>query len=62
MLVVVAVVDCSYKANLKSHGGSSNAYTGTEDTVFHFDVSSDHLMGPDGALDRFAQFFIAPQV
>lgn len=44
---------------LSSHGGSSNAYTDTEDTVYFFDVGSDHL---SGALDRFAQFFIAPQV
>ncbi|CAM9208044.1 unnamed protein product, partial [Hapterophycus canaliculatus] len=52
----------SYKGYLKSHGGSGNAYTDTEDTVYYFDVASDHLLGPDGALDRFAQFFIAPQV
>ncbi|CAN0014546.1 unnamed protein product, partial [Hapterophycus canaliculatus] len=51
----------SYEAHLKSHGGSSNASTGAEDTTFYFDVASDHLLGPDGALDRFAQFFIAPQ-
>ncbi|CAM9877673.1 unnamed protein product [Pylaiella littoralis] len=53
--------EASYNAHLTSHGGSSNAYTGTEDTVYYFDVSSDHLVGPDDALDRFAQFFIAPQ-
>lgn len=49
----------SYSVFLSSHGGSSNAYTDTEDTVYFFDVGSDHL---NGALDRFAQFFIAPQV
>lgn len=49
----------SYATYLSSHGGSSNAYTDTEDTVYFFDVGSDYLKG---ALDRFAQFFIAPQV
>eukprot|EP00752_Nemacystus_decipiens_P006180 g5577.t1 len=48
----------SYATYLSSHGGSSNAYTDTEDTVYFFDVGSDYLKG---ALDRFAQFFIAPQ-
>eukprot|EP00904_Undaria_pinnatifida_P012432 jgi/Undpi1/8319/HiC_scaffold_25.g10788.m1 len=47
-----------YSTFLSSHGGSSNAYTDTEDTVYFFDVGSDYL---GGALDRFAQFFIAPQ-
>ncbi|CAB1099202.1 unnamed protein product [Ectocarpus sp. CCAP 1310/34] len=48
----------NYSTYLGSHGGTSNAYTDTEDTVYFFDVSSDYLKG---ALDRFAQFFIAPQ-
>eukprot|EP01039_Chlorochromonas_danica_P004184 gene4184-4597_t len=42
---------------LASHSGESNAYTDNEDTVYYFDVNADAL---DGALDRFAQFFIAP--
>jgi len=46
-----------YNVYLSSHGGSSNAYTDMESTNYHFDVSSDNL---EGALDRFAQFFIAP--
>lgn len=45
-----------YAAFLNSHGGSSNAYTSTEDTCYYFDVTKDHL---EGALDRFAQFFTA---
>ncbi|CAM9610251.1 unnamed protein product [Scytosiphon promiscuus] len=53
--------ESSYDAHLKSHGGSSNAFTAPEDTTYFFDVASEHLLGPDGALDRFAQFFIAPQ-
>ncbi|XP_019084921.1 PREDICTED: insulin-degrading enzyme-like 2 isoform X1 [Camelina sativa] len=39
------------------HGGSSNAYTTTEDTNYHFDINTDCF---DEALDRFAQFFIKP--
>ena len=39
----------SYSAYLGTHGGSSNAYTDTEDTVYYFDINSDYL---DGALDR----------
>ncbi|KAJ3413871.1 Insulinase (Peptidase M16) [Chytridiales sp. JEL 0842] len=40
-------------------GGSSNAYTGVENTNYYFEVSSDKEAF-EGALDRFAQFFIAP--
>jgi insulysin len=39
----------SYAAYLGEHGGGSNAYTDTEDTVYFFDVGSDYLKG---ALDR----------
>mmetsp|Transcript_33829 Transcript_33829/g.66784 ORF Transcript_33829/g.66784 Transcript_33829/m.66784 type:complete len:1007 (-) Transcript_33829:91-3111(-) len=46
-----------YNSYLSSHGGSSNAYTATEQTVYYFDVLSPHL---GGALDRFARFFIDP--
>ncbi len=42
---------------LSSHGGSTNAYTDQEDTVYYFDVGADFL---DDALDRFSQFFISP--
>ncbi|KAJ3032634.1 hypothetical protein HDV00_007305 [Rhizophlyctis rosea] len=42
---------------LQQHGGYSNAWTGGENTNFHFEVAADNL---EGALDRFAQFFIAP--
>ncbi|KAF1319109.1 Insulin-degrading enzyme, partial [Globisporangium splendens] len=47
----------SYSAFLNAHGGSSNAYTSARDTNFYFDVSAPHL---HEALDRFAQFFVAP--
>ncbi|XP_065640092.1 nardilysin isoform X1 [Hydra vulgaris] len=42
---------------LNSHGGSMNASTGNEATVFHFEVEPEHL---NESLDRFAQFFISP--
>jgi insulysin len=47
----------AYSAYLSAHGGSSNAYTSSEETNYYFDVQHQHLAG---ALDRFAQFFIAP--
>lgn len=46
-----------YQAYLTSHGGSSNAFTDLENTNYFFDVSAGNL---EGALDRFAQFFISP--
>ncbi|KAL4151111.1 hypothetical protein PRNP1_010497 [Phytophthora ramorum] len=47
----------SYSAFLAANGGSSNAFTAGRDTNFYFDVGAAHL---HEALDRFAQFFIAP--
>ena len=41
------------------HGGHTNAYTASEDTNYHFDCNWEAL---EGALDRFAQFFIAPLI
>jgi secreted Zn-dependent insulinase-like peptidase len=46
-----------YNRYLSSHGGASNAYTDSEHTNYYFTVDWKHL---PGALDRFAQFFIAP--
>lgn len=46
-----------YSRYLSQSGGSANAYTDTDHTNFYFDVSPQHL---EGAIDRFAQFFIAP--
>lgn len=42
---------------LAEHGGKSNAHTGGDETVYYFDVLQEHLRG---ALDIWAQFFIAP--
>jgi secreted Zn-dependent insulinase-like peptidase len=46
-----------YKAFISSHGGSENAYTSFDHTNYFFDVHHAYL---DPALDRFAQFFVAP--
>lgn len=47
-----------YERYITEHGGSRNAYTSFEHTNYFFDVNAPHL--PE-ALDRFAQFFIAPR-
>lgn len=47
----------AYSKYLSAHGGRSNAFTSEEHTAFYFDVAAEHL---EGALDRFAQFFISP--
>lgn len=46
-----------YSLYLAKHLGYSNAYTAAEHTNYYFQVSANHLQG---ALDRFAQFFISP--
>jgi len=46
-----------YQSFIKSHGGKMNAYTAHENTNYYFDISANEL---EPALDRFAQFFIAP--
>ena len=42
---------------IRTNGGNNNAYTTTDHTNYHFDVRHDAF---PAALDRFAQFFIAP--
>ncbi|MEQ9824544.1 MAG: insulinase family protein [Puniceicoccaceae bacterium] len=46
-----------YGNYLRSNGGYSNAYTAGDHTNYHFEV---YPFAFEGALDRFAQFFIAP--
>lgn len=46
-----------YSTFLSENGGSSNAATYADATKYYFDVVPDKL---EGALDRFAQFFIGP--
>ncbi|MGL6123704.1 MAG: insulinase family protein [Shewanella sp.] len=47
-----------YHAFINQHGGSNNAWTGTEHTNFFFAINEDVFAD---ALDRFSQFFIAPK-
>ncbi|MDN3610627.1 insulinase family protein [Vibrio ostreicida] len=42
---------------INQHGGSNNAWTGTEHTCFFFDVSPNVF---EQSLDRFSQFFTSP--
>ncbi|KAI5682884.1 hypothetical protein M9H77_04112 [Catharanthus roseus] len=47
----------SYSKYITQHGGSTNAFTSSEQTNYYFDVNADCF---EEALDRFAQFFIKP--
>lgn len=47
-----------YESFITEHGGHRNAYTAFEHTNYFFDIDPGHL---EPALDRFAQFFIAPR-
>ncbi|MBE9540433.1 MAG: insulinase family protein [Proteobacteria bacterium] len=47
-----------YEQYTTEHGGRRNAYTSFEHTNYFFDINEEFL--PE-ALDRFAQFFIAPK-
>ncbi|KAL6254449.1 hypothetical protein P5V15_014497 [Pogonomyrmex californicus] len=46
-----------YETYLSQNGGDTDAYTDTDHTVYMFDITPKKL---EGALDRFAQFFLAP--
>ncbi|XP_030755591.1 insulin-degrading enzyme [Sitophilus oryzae] len=46
-----------YSKFLQEHGGSGNAATFMDHTMYYFDIVPEHLKE---ALDRFAQFFISP--
>ena len=46
-----------YKDFINAHGGSDNAYTSFDHTNYFFNIDSAYL---EPALDRFAQFFVAP--
>jgi len=48
-----------YKEYISTHGGGSNAATGQESTNYYFTIEQAHL---EGALDRFARFFVAPKL
>lgn len=49
----------AYSKFIAERGGSTNAYTAAESTNYYFSVNADAL---GEALDRFAQFFIAPLI
>lgn len=46
-----------FDSYISNRGGSSNAWTSNEFTLFHFDVKQSHIYN---SLDRFAHFFISP--
>jgi insulysin len=46
-----------YQQFMNRHGGSNNAWTGTEFTNFFFDIDNDYF---EQGLARFSQFFICP--
>ena len=46
-----------YREYLSKNGGISNGMTQQDRTIYYFDVSNEAF---EGALDRFAQFFISP--
>ncbi|MFL0810759.1 MAG: insulinase family protein [Agarilytica sp.] len=46
-----------FQSFVDAHGGNHNAYTSLMHTNYFFDVEASFF---EGALDRFAQFFIAP--
>ncbi|XP_063962831.1 nardilysin-like [Lytechinus pictus] len=47
----------SFDAFIQKHGGSDNAATGFDKTVFQFEIQKKHFRE---GLDRFAQFFTEP--
>lgn len=49
--------ESEYSNYLRSNGGFSNAYTTTDHTNYQFEIPHAAF---EGAIDRFAQFFIAP--
>ena len=51
-------IENDYEDYLSKNGGSYNAYTGTEKTVYYFEIDNKAF---EGGLDRFAQFFISPK-
>ena len=46
-----------YQNYITTHGGTFNAYTSSDHTLYFFDIQPPFF---EGGLDRFAQFFIAP--
>lgn len=49
--------EAEYDEYISKNSGSTNAFTDKQITAYMFDVSNAAF---EGALDRFAQFFISP--
>lgn len=47
-----------FSAFINQHGGSNNAWTGTEHTSYFYSIDAAQF---EASLDRFSQFFIAPR-
>lgn len=50
----------SFESFLSGNGGSSNAFTDSEDTVYYFDMIADKNQRLAEGLDRFGSFFTNP--
>jgi insulysin len=50
----------SFESFLSSNGGSSNAFTDSENTVYYFDMAADDDSKLRQGLDRFSSFFSCP--
>ncbi|XP_052752043.1 nardilysin-like [Galleria mellonella] len=46
-----------FDAFIKKKGGSDNAFTGSEETTFYFEIQEKYL---PQAMDMFSQFFVSP--
>lgn len=46
-----------YQSYISQHGGFNNAFTAYRQTTYYFEINNQAL---EGALDRFAPFFISP--
>lgn len=52
--------EASFESFLSSNGGSSNAFTDSENTVYYFDITADNDKILGEGLDRFGSFFTGP--
>jgi len=50
----------SFETFLNTNGGSSNAFTDSENTVYYFDMAGDNAKKLSEGMDRFGSFFTGP--
>ena len=50
----------SFEAFLSANGGSSNAYTDAENTVYYFEMNGEEDGKLSEGMDRFGAFFTNP--